>query len=218
MSVAQPAAAQTFIDAERDGLVALASAPPADNSLAGTADLEAVFIVEALRTPELAREAALDGDMPPLDWARRALGPGYDPARQPAAFALFEAVRADMTRTVDVIKARGPQRARPHQRDPRVRPSLSIEGHGTNSWPSGRAAATRVWADVLADLFPERANSLRAAASRSAQLRVIGGVHYPTDLIAGFRLADVFLERLHANPLYQCRLAAAREGRVGSNC
>lgn len=215
---AAPAAAQTFVDAERDGLIAMMPAPPPDEGVAGAADLEAVYIIEGLRTPQLAREAAVDGDLPALEWARRALGPGYSPERQTAAFALFELVRADMTKVVDDIKARGHQRARPHQRDPGVRPSLSIEGHGSNTWPSGRAAATRVWAAVLADLFPERAEALHAAARRSAHLRVIGGVHYPTDLIAGYRLADAFLAKLRVNPLYRCRLAAVRAGRETDGC
>lgn len=214
-TIAVPAGAQNFVDAGRDGLIALVEAPPGDGSVAGAADLETVHIIEGLRTPAVEREAAIDGDMPALQWAERSLGPGYSPDRQPAAFALFELVRSDMTKVVDDVKAAGYQRQRPHQRDPGVRPSLSIEGHGSNAWPSGRAAATRVWAGVLADIFPERSDALVLAARRSAHLRVIGGVHYPTDLIAGYRLADAFLAKLRASPLYQCRLAAARQGKAG---
>ncbi|MGV3731284.1 MAG: hypothetical protein ACO1NN_11065 [Sphingopyxis sp.] len=213
--IAVPAGAQTFVDANRDGLIALMEAPPADGSVAGAADLEAVHIIEELRAPGIEREAAIDGDMPALQWAQRSLGPGYSPDQQPEAFALFELVRADMTKVVDDIKASGHQRQRPHQRDPGVRPSLSIEGHGSNAWPSGRAAATRVWAGALADIFPERSDALVHAARRSAHLRVIGGVHYPSDLIAGYRLADAFLAKLRASPLYQCRLAAARNEDTG---
>jgi acid phosphatase (class A) len=207
---ATPATAQTFIDAGRDGLLEAQTPPPADDTLAGAADLVAVLVVQGLRDGDVEVEARIDGDLPALTWALRALGPGYDPAYQPAAFALFDAVRVDMTRAVDMIKAQGAQRVRPHQRDPRVKPSLSIEGHGSNSWPSGRAAATRVWAGVLTDLFPERAPQLEAAADRSATLRLIGGVHYPTDLVEGKRLADMFLERLRANSTYRTQIQRAK--------
>lgn len=210
VGIAMPVAAQTFVDAGRDGLLEMQEQPPADDSIAGRADVEAVLIIQRLRSPDAEREATIDGDLPARVWAHNALGPDYSPERHPAAFALFDAVRADMTKVVDDVKAKGAQRKRPHQRDPRVKPSLSVEGHGSNAWPSGRTAATRVWATVLSDLFPARGDVLATAARRSAELRLIGGVHYPTDLIAGERLADQFLVKLRANRLYRERLAAAQ--------
>lgn len=207
--VAAPAAAQTFVDAERDGLVTVAGQPPTDASREGVADLEAVLLVQRLRNRDVELEATIDGDMPARTWASRALGPDFTPERFPLSFELFDEVRADMTKVVDVAKAKGAQRKRPHQRDARVEPSLSVEGHGSNSWPSGRTAATRVWAAVLADLFPGRKAALDTAAARSAELRLIGGVHYPSDLVAGRMLAHAFLVKLRALPAYRSRLTAA---------
>ena len=205
------AGAQTFVGAERDGLLAAMPAPPTDESLAGQADLEAVLIAQAQRSEVEAHAAAFDGDLGPRAWAAFNLGPDVRPDRYPLAFALFDAVRTDMTKVVDDVKAKGHQRPRPHQRDPlRVKPSLSIKGHGSNSWPSGRAAASRVWAGVLSDLFPEKAETLAAAAERTALLRVVGGVHYPSDLVAGKALADHFLRTLRGRPDYQRRLREAR--------
>lgn len=171
-----------------------------------------MLLVQRLRSPAQEPEAAADADLAPPALALRQLGVGYSAARYPLAFALFDAARADMTRAVDVVKARGPQRARPHARDRRVQPSLSIKRRGGNAWPSGRAAATRVWASVLGDIFPERRDALLAAARRSGELRLIGGVHYPTDIVAGERLADAFLARLRADPAYRVRLLLARAG------
>ena len=207
MLVAAPAAAQTFVHGERDGVLAQIPAPPNDSSIAGQADLDAVLLVQTIRSPSDEAAASLDADLGPADWARRALGPAYDPRRHPERFALFERARRDMTALVDLVKAKGPQRPRPAARDPRVKPSLSVAGHGANSWPSGRAAAARAWAGILSDLFPERADALSAAARRTGEYRVIGGVHYPTDLVAGHWLADAFLARLRAHFGYRAELA-----------
>lgn len=205
--LAAPAPAQTFVDAERAGLVALLPPPPPDDSLAGRADLEAVLLVQAIRTPAQTQAAATDADLGPLEWAEAVLGPDYPRARFPEHYALFELARADMTRTVDLVKAKGHQRARPAVRDRRVRPSLPVEGHGANSWPSGRAAASRVWAGILSDLFPARAEALAEAARRTGDHRVLGGVHYPTDLVAGHLLADGFLRQLRASAAYRAAVA-----------
>jgi acid phosphatase (class A) len=202
--------AQNFVAPDSKGLLAAVGTPPALDSQAHAADLEAVLIAQMQRSPTEAYAASVDGDMPAPAWALQALGADYTPEKYPLAFALWEDARADMTKVVDVIKLKGPQRKRPHQQDTRVQPSLSIEGHGSNAWPSGRAAATRVWAGVLSDLFPERAEALKLAAERSAALRVIGGVHYPSDLVAGKRLADEFLRQLRANAEYRKRLGEVR--------
>lgn len=207
LACATSAVGQTFVDARRDGLLASMPPPPSDGSLAGRADLEAVLLIQQTRTPDQERAAEADADVGSVAWAMQALGPGYSPETHPRHFALFERARADMTRVVDVIKAEGPQRPRPASRDARVRPSLSVAGHGANSWPSGRAAATRAWAGILADIFPERAEAVQAKARISAAHRIIGGVHYPTDVVAGDDLADAFLLRLRANRAYREELS-----------
>jgi acid phosphatase (class A) len=206
-----PVAAQVFVDAKRDGLVESIAQPPTPGSLAQDADLEAVLSAQQHRSQIEEYAASFDGELSASQWAQLALGKDYTPQRYPEAFALFDAVRSDMTLAVDLVKAMGPQRKRPHQQDDRVKPSLSIEGHGSNSWPSGRAAASRVWAGVLTDLFPERSTALTQAAERTAALRLIGGVHYPSDLAEGKRLADRFLAKLRSNPAYRGRLMKARQ-------
>ncbi len=207
--LAPQAPVQAFVDPQRLLASGALPAPPPADSLADRADLDAVLLVQDLRTPALEEEARADADLTPLQWAQARLGRRLSSAE--AAF--FEEARAGMTRTIDIAKASGAQRPRPAARDPRVRPSLSIEGHGSNSWPSGRAAATQSWAGILADIEPARAEALAAAAHRSGDLRVIGGVHYPSDVIAGRMLAVRFLADLRATPDYRERLQALRGSR-----
>jgi acid phosphatase (class A) len=202
--------AQTFVDAERNGLIETVGEPPTLGTLAHDADLQGVLIAQMQRSDAEAYAAKLDGELSAHQWAQATLGKGYSSQTHPASFALFDEVRANITKVVDVLKAKGPQRRRPHQDHASVKPSLRLDEHNTNGWPSGRAAASRVWAGVLSDLFPERAAALTLAAERSAALRVTGGVHYPTDLVAGKKLADAFLVILRANPTYRTKLASAK--------
>jgi acid phosphatase (class A) len=207
---AAPAAAQTFVDAQKHGLITVLGQPPSPDSHAQQADLEAVLSSQMQRSDIEAYAAQLDGGLSALQWAQAVLGKDYAPEKHPEAFALFEVVRADISKTLDVVKDKGPQRKRPHQQDARVKPSLSVQAHETNSWPSARSAASRVWAGVLSDLFPNKKIELAAAAERTAALRLIGGVHYPSDIAAGKRLADAFLIKLREHPEYQARLKRIR--------
>lgn len=204
-----PAAEPALVDPDRLLASGALPPPPAPDSLADRADLDAVLLVQGMRTPALAAEAAADAALMPQAWAAARLGRPLVPAE--AAF--FDAARAGMTQAIDRAKAQGAQRPRPATRDSRVSPSLSIEGHGTNSWPSGRAAATLAWAGILSDLEPDRAQALAAAAQRSGDLRVIGGVHYPSDVAAGRMLAARYLADLRASPAYRSRLAVLRPNR-----
>jgi acid phosphatase (class A) len=67
-----------------------------------------------------------------------------------------------------------------------------------------------VEAGVLAEIFPERRAELFEYAHRLAWGRVIGGVHYPTDLAGGQVLAEAILERLKGSAAFQAALARSR--------
>lgn len=184
--------------------------PPSDDSLAGLSDLETVLGIQAIRTREQEAEARADADLGAYDWARSILGEGFDAADYPLTTALLERVRRDGVQLVWESKAFHPRRDRPVERDERVWRALG-GGHNDSSYPSARALGTRIWAGVLADVFPSRADDLMEAADRSAWMRVTGGAHYPTDIAASRILGDAFLERLRSRPEYQRLLDQARE-------
>jgi hypothetical protein len=97
-------------------------------------------------------------------------------------------------------------RERPRIRSVAVRPSLASEQPGREilpSYPSARTMATRVWAEVSGQLFPERRQDLLEAAADSAWLRVIGGAHYPTDVTGGRMLAEGVIRAFEASAEYR---------------
>jgi acid phosphatase (class A) len=181
---------------------------PAEGTPAAQADLDTVRLLQMIRTPALIEEGVADAPRGPAAWAQHVLGEAFDPARLPQTVALLEAIHEDIRIVNRNANAAWGERPRPAKRDSRIVPSLpnAIDGP---AYPSARTAATRVWAEVLAELFPAHADALRAAAERSAWLRLIGGAHDPAELEGGRIVGDAFLRRLHAHSAYRDALLDA---------
>jgi hypothetical protein len=181
-------------------------APPAPGSVAAAADLDAVLQAQAWRTPEQ------------VDWAKRvaagdvfvfseAIGASFNAKNLPETAALLRGVDSDLDGAINASK-RVFARPRPFAADPRVHPCVS-RSHGA-SYPSGHAIRFFVEAGVLSEIFPERRAQILEYAHRLAWGRVIGGVHYPTDLAGGEVLAQAILERLEASAAFQAALGRSR--------
>ena len=67
-----------------------------------------------------------------------------------------------------------------------------------------------VWAELLADMFPFRREEILERAERAAWGRVIGGVHFPSDVVGGKRLAMVYLAEAWKNSGFQVGVEASR--------
>jgi hypothetical protein len=69
--------------------------PPADESLAGRADLEVVLMWQALRSDAQQAEGVSDASRGALEWAQWAW-PAFDPARQPITAELLALLQEDL--------------------------------------------------------------------------------------------------------------------------
>lgn len=82
-------------------------------------------------------------------------------------------------------------RPRPYAEDSEIHPCVS-KPSGATSYPSEHATEGAAQACVLAKLFPDRAAQLLAWGKKVGDLRVIVGVHHPSDVAAGQQLgADI---------------------------
>ncbi|MCW2950520.1 MAG: Acid phosphatase, partial [Thermoleophilia bacterium] len=80
-------------------------------------------------------------------------------------------------------------RARPFVDDPTL--TVAIDKPGNNpSYPSGHSSGAYAGAEVLAYLMPDRAAEFMNIAAQVAYSRLYGGVHYPSDVIAGAKIAS----------------------------
>ncbi len=79
-------------------------------------------------------------------------------------------------------------RPRPYDANPELTPCIDKEG--SSAYPSGHTAFARMFARILSRMYPERAAAFMKRADQVALNRLIGGVHHPSDIVAGKRLGD----------------------------
>ena len=86
---------------------------------------------------------------------------------------------------------------RPHQLDPAIVPLFPVPNHP--SYPSNHSTYSAARSEMLAYLFPTRAEFIRAVGREAGDSRIWAGIHYPMDNIAGANLgrsvAAVFVDR-----------------------
>ncbi len=71
-------------------------------------------------------------------------------------------------------------RARPHQIDPSIKPLTSTTAH-TPSYPAGHAFQAYYLAKQLTKKYPHRKHEFDKIAQQCDDVRVIAGLHYPSD-------------------------------------
>lgn len=180
--------------------------PPSRGTLAAEADLEAVVMAQQFRTPEQEAWAKFIDTDNVFKHAPE-IGLWFTPRELPKCEAFFNRVLAD-AHGVSSRAKRLYDRPRPPVVDPRIRPCVFLPRGA--SFPSGHSTQAFLMASILADLVPEKREALINRAHRAAWSRIIGGVHYPTDDIAGRILAQAILEELRKSPEFLKDLESCR--------
>lgn len=72
---------------------------------------------------------------------------------------------------------------RPFQMDPTLKTLFPTPNYP--SYPSGHACGSTAIAEVLADLFPASAEEIRARAADAYESRIIAGIHFRHEMVAG---------------------------------
>lgn len=80
------------------------------------------------------------------------------------------------------------KRPRPYDSHAVLKPCVPKES--SYSYPSGHTTLARFFARSLAEIYPDRAVQFLERADQISENRVIGGVHYPSDIAAGKVLGD----------------------------
>jgi len=108
----------------------------------------------------------------------------------------------------DQVKRRW-NRTRPYLYSSAVHPVVSRPDN--TSYPSGHSAAAAVWGTILAAAFPEKAAEFRKQIHEVMWSRVLGGVHYPSDTVAGEMLGEAIANAMMKSPDMQAALKTIRE-------
>ena len=187
-------------------LVAILPAAPLPNSEADKADLATLLELQHSRTQAMCDRAKADVTIS-LKQFFRGMGINYEPALAPAVedvFKLAEPVQHQASSTAkDYYK-----RLRPYDASADLVPCIS-KTPGSFAYPSGHTVWAYSTAILLVRMLPEKRDALFARAADYARQRMIGGVHYPSDVDAGRVGGTVVADHLLANINFVRKLDAA---------
>lgn len=187
--------------------------PPAPGSAALAADQAAFDSTRALQGSP--RWAMAVGDVPiGAEVARRfscAVGADLTPERAPAIYRLLARVRRDQSATTNAVKDVFARR-RPYLSSPAA--PICVERTQSladdYSYPSGHSTFGFSVGMILAELAPDRASEAVARGRAYGDSRVVCGVHWNSDVVAGRVTAGALISRLHAEPAFRADMEAAR--------
>lgn len=207
--LAVPAAAgeKPYITAADLDLTAFLPAPVQAGSDADKAQQAAVIAVQKAATPERIELARADVEESLIDMYGRTFGPKFNAEALPKAMAVFNRIGASEDATVDPAKPFF-GRVRPFLANPEVKALVKTSKSG--AYPSGHTTRVTIVAVVLTSMAPEKRDMIWARAAEYAQSRVVGGVHYPEDLAAGFRAGSAMAAAIMAQPEFKADYPAAR--------
>ncbi len=132
----------------------------------------------------------------------------YTAENLPKLDKLLQAAAKDSKYFVGVAKAHF-QRKRPYLEDDRIHP-LGLREEDF-AYPSGHATRGIVCAAILAQLEPSRAGKLTERGQQIGWDRVIGGMHHPSDIVAGRVLGQAVARALLRSPSFQADLKEVKE-------
>jgi acid phosphatase (class A) len=104
-------------------------------------------------------------------------------------------------------------RERPYAADPSLHTcTVAKPGKAANfnSYPSGHSTLAFSMGVVLAQVMPEKSQAILARSAEYAENRLICGVHYRSDIVAGQQFGTLLALRLMEKPAFQQQMAAAQ--------
>jgi hypothetical protein len=117
------------------------------------------------------------------------VGPVLNLHDYPMTAALLAQARADIAPVIQSLQNLF-ARPRPYLAFPAVAPALPLPS--TPSYPSSHAAVGALYAQILAQFVPMNREAILQRGALLGDDRVMGGVHYPSDVTAGQKLGKVF--------------------------
>lgn len=207
--VALPAAAREapYLTVQELDLATILPPPVEADSMADVEQQGAVLAAQWSATPERVEQARRDVDESPDTLFGALLGKTLDPKALPATTRLFARLRETEDAVVGPAK-KAFKRVRPYLSDSRikalVRPSVS------GSYPSGHTTNATLGAIVMGDIVPEKRPAIWQRANDYSQSRVIGGMHYPNDLLGGKLAGTAIAVALQGHPEFKADFDAAR--------
>jgi acid phosphatase (class A) len=186
-----------YLDPAQVDLTVLLPPPPDLASAQERSDeTEVAAQVAARNSSQLARATATSKRS--VFFFADSIGPQFEPSRLPLTDAFFAHVESDVEKLVDLAKAYWG----------RPRPKGAVKHRG--SYPSGHAAFAASAAILLAQLVPCKREQIFAQARTFAENRIVLGLHYPSDVAAGWTAGTLAVFAMTRNPAFEQDFAATK--------
>jgi acid phosphatase (class A) len=175
--------AKPFTDAKEVNLINLLPPPPANDSAKTKEEVGEILAIQVTRTPAMVDRAVADAEENIWRYSDVINNPKFTKENLPKFSAFFDRIVETEAAVVDPAKDVW-KRTRPHLLYPDlVKPAVPLSKSG--SYPSGHTTLGTLMGVVLSDMVPEKKDIIMARAWEYGWNRVVGGIHYPTDIEAG---------------------------------
>ena len=202
-----PLHAQTnnYLPAGKPDAIALLAPPPLPDSAEQAADMAEVKAVYHAATSNDIAAAYSEKKFDIFNFTP-AIGDFFQSNNLPKTTAFFDRVQTDAAAVTDNAKDFY-KRPRPYVTDPTL---INGKLEKSFSYPSGHSTESMVLALVLADLFPDKHDTIIATARSIGWHRVQTARHYMTDIYAGRVLAQAIVGEMKKNDVFQKDFAEAK--------
>lgn len=180
--------------------------PPALGTPESDRDFTELLRLQAERTPAQCASAA--AQVKP-DFSSLFAASGILSKPEADAVAPFVDSAAGLLSRISSYHKKKFARPRPFSVDARVQPCID-KPSGATAYPSTHAGAGVLDACVLGRLFPARAMVLAEHGRVAGDLRLVAGVHHPSDVAAGRTLGAQVCERLMKEDDFLAQLASVK--------
>ncbi len=196
-----------YIEVSALDLSTILPPPPAAGSPESKSEIETLIELQSTATPEDFARARKDEKRDPSAFTN-VLGSWFTEENLPVTFQLLNNAEKESQSISEKIK-RLWKRPRPPVIDNRVQARINLPS--SPSYPSGHSLQGAEWALILAQLAPDKKDALLERGKNFGQSRVVGGVHYPSDMVAGQLLGEKLFAQLMENPAFQEDLKQAKK-------
>ncbi|MBB3425280.1 MULTISPECIES: phosphatase PAP2 family protein [Rhizobium] len=199
--------AKPFADAKEINLLDLLPPPPANDSAQMKAELGEILTIQVTRTPEMAARAVADAEENVWRFSDVIDSPKFTKENLPKFSAFFDRVVETEGAVVDPAKDVW-KRPRPHLYSDLVKPIVPLSKSG--SYPSGHTTVGTLMGIVLANMVPEKRPAIMARAWEYGHNRIVGGIHYASDIEAGRIAGTVIAETIMTHDDYKTEYEGAK--------
>lgn len=182
--------------------------PPAPDSDVEKAELAELDHIQATRSDADFARATVDNDNETPMLFATVLGPSFDLSKLPATARLLGDVISEEKAAGKLAKEHF-HRSRPYVFDATLKTCEAYDARPQNSYPSGHATLGYATGIVLAALMPSKAQAILARSADYAQERLVCGVHFRSDIVAGQALGTAVAMELLANKDFRAEFDAA---------